>query len=194
MDLKSNTIRKRKFKSSRHSKTITSNYWKQHWKIPTSSLSYAGLKRDKLTTSLKKSFKINFPGNLVTKSAFSANRLRDRFTLKHTKKERTSTWCNILRTMSWRYKTVLVRRRLSERVIDHSRRNKYSHISKHCVEKEHKPLHMDISILCTNYGKNKFRSKTAESLFIKERVLSDPPVVTRMWSLKVIWTNLSCTA
>ena len=87
MDLKSNTFEKENLNHHDIVKpspaTIENNIEKSQLQV----LSYAGLKRDKLTTSLKKSFKINFPGNLVTKSAFSANRLRDRFTLKHTKKK-----------------------------------------------------------------------------------------------------------
>ena len=52
------------------------------------------------------------------------------------------------------------RPKLSQSVIDHSGRGKYSHIFKHCE---------DFSIIGANYRKNKSRRKIAESLFINEK-------------------------
>ena len=60
--------------------------------------------------------------------------------------------------------------RMSERVIDHSGRDKNSHVLKHCIKKEHKlPSLKNFMILGANYKKNKFRTKISESMYIKEK-------------------------
>ena len=50
-------------------------------------------------------------------------------------------------------------------MIDHSGRDKNSHVLKQCNENEHKlSCFEDFIILGTNYKKNKFRRKISESL------------------------------
>ena len=58
-------------------------------------------------------------------------------------------------------------RRVNERVIDHNRRDKNSHILKHSREKAHEHVWLkDFKILNSNYS-SKFKRAVSEALFIK---------------------------
>ena len=123
---------------------------------------------------MKKILKSKLPGNVITKSAYSAVRLRNRFNIKikivkqhqhdiiyYGKCPEGNCNENYIRETS---------RRLSERVIDYNGRNKNSHIFKHSVEREHRPTSLqEISLFGGNYHKNKFCRKVAESLLIKKK-------------------------
>ena len=86
---------------------------------------------------MKKALKSKLPNSIVTKSAYSAVRLKDKFNIKtKTLKEHNTYYvecpeenCN----KNYVGQTVC---RLSERVIGHNGRDKNSHIFKHCVERE----------------------------------------------------------
>ena len=63
--------------------------------------------------------------------------------------------------------------RMSERVIDHSGRDKNSHVLKHCIKKEHKlPSLKNFMILGANYKKNKFRTKNFRINVYQEKTLT----------------------
>ena len=121
-----------------------------------------------LIKSMKTTLKYNLPSNVVSKSAYSASKLSNKFNIKwkikhdhhhvtyYVKYPVETCREDYIRERGWR---------LSEWVIDHSGRDKKSHVLKHCNENEHKlPSFEDFIILATNYKKNKFRRKISESL------------------------------
>ena len=127
-------------------------------------LPYAGQKGEKLIKSIKKTFKNNLPNNMVMKSAYSASKLSNKFNIKSKIKQdhqHDLTYYAKCPEETCRENYIgETGRRLSERVIDHSGRDKQSHVLKHCIEKAHKlPSLEDFMILGTNYRKNKFRRK-----------------------------------
>ena len=119
-----------------------------------------------LIKSMKTTLKYNLPSNVVSKSAYSASKLSNKFNIKwkikhdhhhvtyYVKCPVETCREDYIHERGWR---------LSEWVIDHSGRDKKSHV--HCNENEHKlPSFEDFIILATNYKKNKFRRKISESL------------------------------
>ena len=121
-----------------------------------------------LIKSMKTTLKYNLPSNVVSKSAYSASKLSNKFNIKwkikhdhhhvtyYVKHPVETCREDYIRERGWR---------LSEWVIDHSGRDKKSHVLKHCNANEHKlPSFEDFIILATNYKKNKFRRKISESL------------------------------
>ena len=118
---------------------------------------------------MKKALKSKLPENIVTKSAYSAMRLKDKLNIKTKtvkKQQYDITYyvecpeenCN----ENYVGKTG---RRLSERVIDHNGRDKNSQISKSFVGREQRsPSLQEFSILGSNYRKNKFRVKLSHYL------------------------------
>ena len=98
----------------------------------------------------------------MTKSAYSASKLSSKFNIKSKIKQDHQHDVTYfvkcpeeIRTENYIGKTG---RRLSERVIDHSGRDKTSQVLRQCVEKEHKlPSLKGFMILGTNYNKNNFR-------------------------------------
>ena len=137
-------------------------------------LPYSSSKGEKLIRSMKKALKSKLPYNIVTKSAYSAVRLKDKFNIKtKTVKGHQHDITYYVECPEENCNENYVGqtgRRLSEKVIDHHGRDKNSHIFKHSVEREHRsPSLQEFSILGGNYHKNKFRRKVAESLLIKEK-------------------------
>ena len=133
---------------------------------------YARQKGERLIKSAKTTLKYNLSNNIVTKSAYSVSTLSNKFNIKSKIKQdhqHDVTYYVKYRKESCREDYIgETGRGLSERVIDHSGRDKNSHVIKHCNEKEHKlPSLEDFMILGANY-KNKFRRKISESLYIKE--------------------------
>ena len=132
-------------------------------------LPYSGSKGEKLIRSVKKALKSKLPEKIVTKSAYSAMRLKDKLNIKTKtvkKQQYDITYyvecpeeiCN----ENYVGKTG---RRLSERVIDHNGRDKNSQISKRSVGREKRsPSLQEFSILGSNYRKNKFRVKLSHYL------------------------------
>ena len=60
------------------------------------------------------------------------------------------------------------KRRIIERVIDHNKRDKNSHVLRHTDTEKHKRVFTDdFTILGSNYRSN-FKRKISESLFIKQ--------------------------
>ena len=60
-------------------------------------------------------------------------------------------------------------RRVNERIVDHTGKDTNSHLLKHSIESEHKPLEaVNCKIIGTEYRKNNKKRKLSEALFIKE--------------------------
>ena len=120
---------------------------------------------------MKTTLKNNLLNNIVTKSASSAS-IKFNIKLKIKQDHQNDvTYYVTCPEESCRENYIGKKgRRLSERAIDHSGRDKNFHVLKHCIEKENKlPSLEDFMILGTNYKKNKFRKKVSESLCIKEK-------------------------
>ena len=63
-------------------------------------------------------------------------------------------------------------RRIGERIIDHNKREKNSHLLKHSHDAGHNHVwYKDFKVLCTNY-RFTFKRKISEALFIKQLKLS----------------------
>ena len=123
---------------------------------------------------MKTTLKYNLPNNIVTKSAYSASKLSNKFNIKLKIKQdhqHDVTYYVKCPEETCRFDYISeTGRRSSESVIDHSGRDKNSHVLKHCIGKEHElPSLENFMILGTNYKKNKFRRKITESLYIKEK-------------------------
>ena len=135
---------------------------------------YSVPKGEKLIRSMKKALKSKLTHDIVTKSAYSAMRLKDKFNIKtKTVMEHQHDITYYVECPEENCNENYVGetgRRLSVSVIDHNGQDKNSHIFKHSVEREHRPPSLqEFSILGGNYHKNKFHRKVAESLLIKEK-------------------------
>ena len=116
---------------------------------------------------MKKALKSKLPNNIVTKAAYPAMRLKDKFNTKSkTVKEHQHDITYYVECPEENcYKNYVgeTGRRLSERVIDHNGQDKNSHLFKHSIEKEHRlPSRQEFSILGGNYHKNTFCRKVAQ--------------------------------
>ena len=123
---------------------------------------------------MKKAVKYNLSNNIVTKSAYSASQLSREFNIKSKIKHdhhHCVTYYIKCPVETCREDYIgETGRILSERLIDHSGRDKNSHVLKHCIEKVHKlPSLEDVMGLGTNYEKKKFRRKISEPLYIREK-------------------------
>ena len=105
---------------------------------------------------MKKALKSKLPDNIVTNSAYSAMRLKDKFNIKtKTVKEHQHEIAYYVECPE-----KIAGRRLSDRVIDRNGQDKNSHIFRHSVEREHRlPSLQEFSILGGNYRRDKFRRK-----------------------------------
>ena len=119
---------------------------------------------------MKTTLKYNLPSNIVTKSAYPASNLSNKFNIilkiKQDHQHDVTYYAKCPGEVSREDYIGETRRRLSEGVIDHSGRDKNSHVLKHCIEKKHK-LHSleDFIILGTNYKKSKFRRKISVTVY-----------------------------
>ena len=122
---------------------------------------------------MKKALKSKVPDKNVTRSAYSARRLKDKFHIKtKTVKEHQHDIPYYVECPEDNCKNYVGETgfRLLERVINHNVWDKNSRIFKHCVEREHRsPSLQEFSILGGNYLKNKFRRKVAQSFLVKEK-------------------------
>ena len=123
---------------------------------------YAKQKGERLIKSVKTILKYNLPNNTVTKSAYSASKLSNKFNVKSKIKQdhqHVVTYYVKCPEETCREDYIgETGRILSEHVINHSGHYKNSHVLKRCIEKEHKlPSLENFMILGTNYKKNKFR-------------------------------------
>ena len=117
-----------------YSKSTIRNKRSQQRKAHLLVLLYGGQKGERLIKSMKTNFKCNLPNNIVTKSAFSASKLSNKFNIKSKTKQdhqHDVTYCVKCpeETCGEDY-IVETGKILSERVIDHSGRDKNSHVLK----------------------------------------------------------------
>ena len=99
-------------------------------------LPYSGFEGEKLIRLMKKTLKSKLPDNIVTKSAYAATRLRDKFNIKTKivkEHHHDISYCVACpeENCNENYVGEAVRR-LSKRVIDHSVVIKLSHIQVFC--------------------------------------------------------------
>ena len=134
-------------------------------------LPYQGQKGNFIIKSMKKRLKTLLPDNVETDVAFQGNQLSSCFNIKdktkfphkhdlvyHAKCAEES--CND----DYVGETA---RRISERVLDHSGRDKNSHILKHQIGKEHPcPQYENIKIISSGFRNNTKKRKLSEALWI----------------------------
>ena len=143
---------------------------KQIMKLP-----YAGKKGCSIIKSLKKYLKKTLPANIEADIIFTGTKLSSQlhnikdptpFKERH---EQTYSVCNndncnddYIGEIAWR---------LIERLKDHNRRDKSSHLNKHSIESGHDPVcHGNFRILDKGYN-NVFKGKVAEALLIKKQTI-----------------------
>ena len=137
-------------------------------------LPYSGFEGEKLIRLMKKTLKSKLPDNIVTKSAYMATRLRDKFNIK-TKivKEHHHDISYCVECPEENFNENYVGKtglRLSKRVISHNGGDTNFHILKHSVEREYMaPSLHAFSFLGGNYLKTKFCRKVTKSLLTKEK-------------------------
>ena len=87
---------------------------------------------------MKKALKSKLPDSIVTESAYSAVRLKDKFNVKTKTLKEHNTYCVECpeENCNENYVGNYTGCRLLERVIGHNGRDKNSHIFKRCVERE----------------------------------------------------------
>ena len=137
-------------------------------------LPYSGFEGEKLIRLMKKTLKSKLPDNIVTKSAYTATRLRGKFKIK-TKivKEHQHNISYCVECPEENFNENYVGKtglRLSKRVISHNGWDTNFHILKHSVEREDMATSLHaFSILGGNYLKTKFCRKVTKSLLTKEK-------------------------
>ena len=129
---------------------------------------------ERLIKSMKTTLKDNLPSNIVTKSAYPASNLSNKFNIilkiKQDHQHDVTYYAKCPGEVCREDYIGETRRRLFAGMIDHSGRDKNSHVLKHCIEKVHKlPSLEDVMGLGTNYEKKKFRRKISEPLYIREK-------------------------
>ena len=91
---------------------------------------------------MKTTLQYNLPNNIVTKSAHSASKLSNKFNIKskikHYHQHDVIYYVKYPEEICREDYIGETGRRLSERVIDHSGRDKNSHVLKHYIEKDYK--------------------------------------------------------
>jgi len=135
------------------------------------TLPYGGEKGVHLITKLKKYIKSILDNKAKPRIAYNATKLSSKFNVKDT----TTHYHNIV------YKCVCpaencdesyigeTERRITERIMDHNKRDKKSHVLSHSREESHPHVWIkDFKILGRNY-KNNIKRKISESLYIKEQ-------------------------
>ena len=113
---------------------------------------------------MKTTLQYNLPNNIVTKSAHSASKLSNKFNIKsiikHYHQHDVIYYVKYPEEICREDYIGETGRRLSERVIDHSGRDKNSHVLKHYIEKGYKlPSLENFIISGANYKKNMYRRK-----------------------------------
>ena len=132
-------------------------------------LPYAGLKGEQIGKEIKTVIRKMFPEKMVAKVAYRSKKLGSRFNIKDKNPKKHEN------NLVYKFKCSEcpsayigeTARRLEERVIDHNKRDKNSHILKHSKELNHQPIGInDVKILSKNFRTNEKR-KISEALFIR---------------------------
>ena len=148
--------------------TAQNEQYKRHLLV----LPYAGNKEEKILIN-KFSTQI-LPCNVKTCISFSGTKLSSKFQLKdQTNKDHEHDlvfYAKCPEEQCTEDYTGETKRRLIERVKDHSGKDLKSHLCKHLMETNHKTMTLDdFKIIGKGYKRSKFRSKLAESQHIKEK-------------------------
>ena len=122
-------------------------------------LPYSAPKGEKLIRSMKEAVKTKLPDNILSKAAYLAIRLKDKFNIKtKTVMEHQHDITYYVECPEENYNENYVGetgRRLSERVINHNGWDKNFHIVKHLVKRKHRlPRLQEFTISGGNYCKS----------------------------------------
>ena len=136
-------------------------------------LPYPGNKGGRILKLMNKFSTQVLPCNVKTCIAFSGTKLSSKFQLKEqTKKDHQHDvvyYAKCPKQYCTEDYTGETKRRLIERVKDHSGKDLKSHLFKHSIETDHKTMTLnDFKIIGKGYKKSNFKHKLAESLHIKE--------------------------
>ena len=136
------------------------------------TLPYNGQHGNQLIRKMKKRLKKLLPSNVKTSISYSAVKLSSKFRVKDkTKFEHRNDIVYLCKCPEINCKQTYIgetKRRIIERVIDHNKRDKNSHVLRHTDTEKHKRVFTDdFTILGSNYRSN-FKRKISESLFIKQ--------------------------
>ena len=133
------------------------------------NLPYAGVEGDRLVKKLKKYITSKLPADKKLRISYKSMKLSSKFTIKDPlifEQRHNCTYYAKCPDCEADY-VGEIGRRIKERVIDHNRRDKKSHILKHSHDEQHQHVWLsDFKILNSNYS-NKFKRKVSEALFIK---------------------------
>ena len=133
---------------------------------------YNGNQVNKVLLKMKKHLNKSLPTQVKTIVTYHSEKLGTKFQLKD--KARFNHQNNLVYYSKCPDKTgnkdyvAETDRRIEERIMDHKRRDKNSHLLKHSLEKNHQHVWgNDFKVLGNNYRSN-FKRKVIEALFIKQ--------------------------
>ena len=135
------------------------------------TLPYAGKQGEKVIRKMKKTLRDNLPVEIKARTAYKATKLESKFSTKDkTKFEHKNNLVYICKCPDPDCNDTYIgetNRRIKERIIDHNKRDKNSHILSHAREKNHPHVWLnDFKVLDTNYKSN-VKRKISEALYIK---------------------------
>ena len=135
-------------------------------------LPYSGNQGNKVLLKVKKHLNKSLPTEVKTTVTYYSEKLRTKFQLKD--KARFSHQNNLVYYSKCPDKTgnkdyvAEPDRRIEERIMDHKKRDKNSHLLKYSLEKNHQHVWgNDFKVLGNNHRSN-FKRKIIEALFIKQ--------------------------
>ena len=132
-------------------------------------LPYAGKQGTQLTSKMKKQLKKALPDNVKTMVTYQSKKLASKFPVKESQHQNNVVYYEKCQNPSCKEDYIgETYRRVIERVIDHNKRDKKSHMLKQSHDKLH--THVwddDFKLLGNNYYSN-VKRKISESLFIRQ--------------------------
>ena len=131
-------------------------------------------KESTLSNPRKEEYKRNLlPPEIKTQAAYTGKKLSTCFNVKDHSKfdhQRDIVYCADCPNETCRENYIGESgRRISKRIKDHIGRDLKSHILRHSVESGHVNVSYDFKIMVKNFNNTSRKSKTAESLLIKEK-------------------------
>ena len=161
-----------KKKNNKELNIVTENHSKENTEQIQLLLPFSGNQGSNLLTKMKKELKKHLPNNVKTLITYEGTKLSTKFQVKDkTKFEHRhnityySCCPNINCSDSYVGET---ERRIKERIIDHNKRDKKSHLLKHARENGHNHVWKDdFKILNSNY-RNSIKRKISEALYIRQ--------------------------
>ena len=141
-------------------------------KIADTSLKYAGKKGEQLILQMKKIVNNSLEDGIKWKNVYNSAKLSQCFNVKDPVPQKDKSdlvykcTCPQICFNEWYIHET--ERRLVERIMDHEKRDKKSHICKHCNENSHPHVLLkNFQIISRNYG-NRIKRKISETLLINE--------------------------